>query len=59
MATTTELRIAQKRTLFELLKLRKDNVNVVIVGLDVLIAKFEAEMEAEDVAYVEKKVENL
>ncbi|MDR2559512.1 MAG: hypothetical protein LBC86_08230 [Oscillospiraceae bacterium] len=52
MATSSEIRIWQKTTLFKLLKLKKD------IGesqaLNNLIIAEKAAMEAEDVAYVEK-----
>ena len=51
--------ITQKRMLFMLLKLRKDNANPEIVGLKEAITGISAEMEAEDVAYVEKMTEQL
>jgi len=59
MATTTEIRTTQKRMLFDLLKLKKDNPNAIIHGLDVIIVRLETEMEAEDVAYVEKQMEKI
>jgi hypothetical protein len=52
-----EIRVFQKNSLFELLKLKKE------IGetkeLNALIIKAEASMEAEDVAWVEKKIAEL
>jgi len=59
MATNSELRTAQKTTLFELLKLKKDNQDKTVDGLETLIAKTEAGMEQEDVAWVEKMVAKI
>jgi hypothetical protein len=52
----------QKTTLFELLMLKKENesAGIAVSGrLCELIVKTEATMEAEDVAWVEKKVAQL
>jgi len=59
MASSIEVRTNHKKTLFALLKLKKDNASLHIVGLKELIIGTIAEMEAEDVAYVEKMVEQL
>ena len=52
------IRSAQKSQLFTYLKLRRDNAEkgITVYGLDELIAHLEAGMEAEDVAWVEKKI---
>ena len=59
MATNAELRSTQKRILFTLLKVVKKNPNLEIAELNEQIIHFIAEMEAEDVAYVEKLIERL
>ena len=51
-----ELRSQQKRMLYTLKKLERDNSTVTVVGLRGQIKALEVEMEAEDVAYVEKKL---
>jgi len=58
MSTDKELRTNQKSHLYDLLKLKKDNPATVI-GLNELIVKARAIMDAEDVAYVEKQIELL
>jgi len=59
MASNSEMRIAQKEKLYDLLKLRADNENIKINGLKEVIVRAKAAMEAEDVAYVEKMLEEL
>ena len=58
MPTYNEMRREQKRQLYVLKKLRRDNKDKVI-GLDESINMVEAEMEAEDVVWVEKKLAQL
>ncbi|MDR2531597.1 MAG: hypothetical protein LBC82_02005 [Oscillospiraceae bacterium] len=61
MPSNLETRVMQKTNLFDLLILKKDNEKkgIHVDGLDKLIVKTEAIMEAEDVAYVEKKIAQL
>jgi len=61
MATNAELKIMQKNTLFDLLKLKRDNEKKghKVAGLNDLIVKTRASMEQEDVAWVEKTIEEL
>jgi len=61
MASNIEIRVMQKSELFDLLKLKRDNQNTGndLKGLNDLITKKKAIMEAEDVAYVEKMVAEL
>ena len=59
MATNNELKIEQKRRLFQLLEVKRANKNFKNTTLDRLIIAVKAEMEQEDVAYVEKLVEEL
>ncbi|MCL2225971.1 MAG: hypothetical protein FWB96_13470 [Defluviitaleaceae bacterium] len=59
MATKTEMQVEQKRLLYKLLKLKKDNAKVNVIGLNELINQAEAEMDEEDVAWVEKKIAQL
>jgi hypothetical protein len=56
MATNAELRVVQNTSLFKLLKIKKDNPTLDIIGLDTAIAELKASMNAEEVAYVEKLV---
>ncbi|MCL1821007.1 MAG: hypothetical protein FWG36_10190 [Oscillospiraceae bacterium] len=61
MPTNLEMRVMQKTALYELLKLKRDNEKSgnKVDGLFDLINKTEATMEAEDVAWVEKKIAKL
>ena len=54
MATNLEVQIEQKRRLYLLLKLKKDNAELNIKGLNEQIIAVKAEMQQEDVAWVEK-----
>jgi len=56
MATNKEMDFWQKTNLYNLLKLKKGNVNLVIIGLDEMIKQAKVGMAAEDVAYVEKLI---
>jgi len=59
MATNLEVVIEQKKRLYMLLKLKRDNKANEVFGLDELINATIAEMQQEDVAWVEKTIENL
>ena len=61
MPTNLEMRVMQKNTLFNLLKLKRDNEKqeINLTGLRELIIATEAIMEEEDVAWVEKKIAEL
>ena len=59
MATSLEIQVEQKKRLFQLLSLKKINANIVVKGLDELIIATKAEMQQEDVAWVEKMVAEL
>jgi len=59
MPSNRELQVEQRRRLFMLLKLQKLNGVGKIIGLNDMIIATEAEMEEEDVAYVEKKISEL
>ncbi|MCL1819938.1 MAG: hypothetical protein FWG36_04695 [Oscillospiraceae bacterium] len=61
MPTNLEMRVMQKTALFDLLELKRDNekAGVKVEGLLKLIIRTEATMEAEDVAWVEKKIAEL
>ena len=59
MATSLEIQVEQKKRLFQLLSLRKNNPGVLVKGLDELIIATKAEMQQEDVAWVEKMVAEL
>ena len=59
MPSNVELRREQKMKLYQIKKIKSDNPEVLIKGLNELINLIEAEMEAEDVAWVEKKLAEL
>jgi len=59
MATNAELRVVQNTGLFKLLKMKKDNSDIKVIGLDEAIAEAKSSMSAEEVAYVEKQVSEL
>ena len=61
MPSAIELRAAQKTLLFDLRKVKRDDekAGLKLGGLVHLILKTEAAMEAEDVAWVEKKIAEL
>ena len=59
MPTNSEMRSMQTTQLFELLLLKKENKGLEIKRLEELIAKTEAGMTKEDVAWVEQKIEKL
>ena len=54
-----DLRVSQKRQLYTLYKIKKQNPGTTIIGLDEEINKTEAEMEQEDVALVKEKINEL
>jgi len=56
MATRLEVQIWQRDKLYSLLKLRAVNKGNKIIDLDEMINATEAMMDAEDVAWVEKKI---
>jgi len=60
-ATNNELRANQKSELFRTLELKKinDKAGKQIEGIERLILSIKAPMEAEDVAYVEKLIDEL
>ena len=58
MPSNTEIRSAQKTLLFDLLMLKRD-LKTANSRLNEMIAKQEAGMEEEDVAWVEKKIAQL
>ena len=57
MATNFEVSREQKRQLFTLLKIKKDNQDIPIKGIDDAVLALTAEMQQEDVAWVEKKLD--
>jgi len=59
MATALEMQAEQKKRLFQLLKLKKVNAGIKIKELDDLIVATKAEMQQEDVAWVEKMILEL
>ena len=56
VTTAIELQIQQKRMLYTLKKLERDNSAITVKGLKEQIQALEVEMEVENVAYVEKKL---
>ena len=56
MGTNLEVVVSQKRHLITLLKIKRANTGVIVQELDTAITEAKAEMQAEDVAYVEKTV---
>ena len=56
MATNTEIQVEQKKRLFILLKIKVRNEGLEIKELDDQIIATKAEMQQEDVAWVEKMV---
>jgi len=59
MASTLEIQIEQKKRLFQLLLLKKENADIEIKRLNELILATIAEMQQEDVAWVEKAIDSL
>ena len=61
MPTNMEMSFMQKAALYKLLKLKRNNekAGIKVEGLLDLINETEATMEAEDVAWVEKKIAEL
>ena len=59
MASEREIRKEQKRSLYQLKMLERNNSGIEVKGLHQLINQQEAEMDAEDVAWVEKKITQL
>ena len=59
MATNREILVEQRRRLFALLRIRKANPGMEIKELNNQINAVIAEMEQEDVAWVEKKIAEL
>ena len=59
MATNNELKVEQRRRLFALLEVKDANKGFENKILDRLIVSTRAEMEEEDVAYVEKLIKEL
>ena len=58
MPTNNELRATQKSTLYRLLLIKKEIEDSKSKALTDFIGATMAEMDAEDVAYVEKLIEN-
>jgi hypothetical protein len=56
MANTMEIQIEQKRRLFLLLSIKAENMAIEVKGLDKKIIETKAEMQQEDVAWVEKSI---
>jgi len=56
MATNIEVQVEQKRRLYMLLQIKADNKGITVKGLDRKIKETIAEMQQEDVAWVEKVI---
>lgn len=59
MPTNMELRSLQTDKLFDLLKIKQDNKDITVKGLEPAISKAKAVMTQEDVVWVEKLVADL
>ena len=59
MPTNAEMRSQQTEKLFDLLKLQMDNKALHIKGLNELISRAKVSMTKEDVAWVEKTLQDL
>ena len=59
MASELAIKKEQKRQLYQLLWLKKTNPDIKINNLDLIINQLTAEMEKEDVAWVEKTIAEL
>jgi hypothetical protein len=61
MATSKDIQVYQKTTLTMLLSLKKtnDKAGIKVLELEETIIQFKAQMDAEDVAYVEKTLAEL
>jgi hypothetical protein len=59
MPANLELKAERRKRLFQLLELKKLNKGIKIEGIEAMIIRAEAEMEEEDVAWVEKKISQL
>lgn len=59
MPTIQEIRVDQKRRLFQALQIKEDNKDNPEDIVKKLILALEAEMEEEDIAHVEKKIAAL
>ena len=59
MATNLEVQVSQKQRLFMLMKLKARNEGKKINELDDMIIATKAEMTQEDVAWVEKMINEL
>jgi len=56
MASQTEIQVVQKERLYDLLLLEKKNSGKEVLGLNQLINRAKAGMSKEDIAYIEKLV---
>ncbi|MCL1925310.1 MAG: hypothetical protein FWF50_06990 [Defluviitaleaceae bacterium] len=59
MPSIQEIRVDQKRRLFQALQIQKENEGNEKAALKKIILSLEAEMNEEDIAYVEKKIAEL
>ena len=59
MATILEMEQIQMDRLFDLLSLQRDNQGTKIVGLNKQIARAKASMKKENIAWVEKMINEL
>ena len=56
MATSLEIQVEQKKRLYMLLSIKAENTGSDIKGLERKISETKAEMQQEDVAWVEKSI---
>jgi hypothetical protein len=59
MAANLEVQVEQRKRLFMLMRIKVENSELIIKELDNQIIATQAEMQQEDVAWVEKKVAEL
>ena len=59
MASALEVQVEQKKRLFMLLSIKEENKEYPLKGIDKKIAETIAEMQQEDVAWVEKAISNF
>ena len=59
MPTNMELQVEQRKRLYLLLRLKHVNAGITIKELDDLINMTEAEMQGEDIAWVEQRIAQL
>ena len=59
MSSGAELRKEQTEKLFDLLKIKKLNKDIIVQGLDESIARTKSSMPIEEISHVEKMINEL